>query len=545
MTALVDSEGLQLDLTQVAFTAPGSRLLVLAGEAGGLKVASAQYERGISDSLLLRRLTVVDAGGRPLPVSSALPHRIEFAGGAATLGFSGPDALSVGGDPELTVAYETASGQTGRHRLGAGWRFSWSGPGLAIAQTTRHEADLESSRAAWAEWFARRPRVRPDLQAMTDYCWWVLGANIVHLGVTGNARAVVPSKLGYVALWQWDAYFIAVGLRHGDPGLAREQISLALQFPSPDGQLPDVVHDEGVLASSDDLPPGDQERLRERGSAASGARVPLTKPPLTAWAAQQVFDADPDEAWLSALLPTLLASQDWWFAASDSDHDGLPEYAHPYSSGLDDSPVFDGPLPVTTPDLAAYLIRQDELLAGWLDARDPAAAARCRARADATFAQLLELWDPAAGVFRSRDRHGQVPAETVLGLMPLLTGRLPADVVEALLAALDDPDRHATQWPVSTVASVDPSFDPDAMWRGPVWLNTNRLLIEGLAASGHPERARELTERTLAMVAAGGGPHEYFNPHTAAKPERAVTMFSWTAALYVDLAVRASGQALR
>ena len=53
----------------------------------------------------------------------------------------------------------------------------------------------------------------------------------------------------------------------------------------------------------------------------------------------------------------------------------------------------------------------------------------------------------------------------------------------------------------------------------------------------------------LAMVVAGGGPHEYFNPHTAAKPERAVTMFSWTAALYVDLAVRASspgsGQALR
>jgi len=78
------------------------------------------------------------------------------------------------------------------------------------------------------------------------------------------------------------------------------------------------------------------------------------------------------------------------------------------------------------------------------------------------------------------------------------------------------------------------------MWRGPVWLCINRLLIEGLAASGHPERARELTERTLAMVISGGGPHEYFNPHTAARPPRAVTMFSWSAALYLDLAVGVS-----
>lgn len=61
-------------------------------------------------------------------------------------------------------------------------------------------------------------------------------------------------------------------------------------------------------------------------------------------------------------------------------------------------------------------------------------------------------------------------------------------------------------------------------------------------ASGQPERARELTERTLAMVIAGGGPNEYYNPHAAAKPPRAVTMFSWTAALYLDLAVSLSGE---
>ncbi|WP_413926318.1 MGH1-like glycoside hydrolase domain-containing protein, partial [Mycobacterium tuberculosis] len=62
----------------------------------------------------------------------------------------------------------------------------------------------------------------------------------------------MPSKIGYVGLWQWDAYFIAVGVRHGDPELAREQLDLAFRFASADGQLPDVVHERGVLATSDD-----------------------------------------------------------------------------------------------------------------------------------------------------------------------------------------------------------------------------------------------------------------------------------------------------
>ena len=75
------------------------------------------------------------------------------------------------------------------------------------------------------------PRVRADLQQMTAFCWWVLGANIVELPALGRARAVVPSKIGYVGLWQWDAYFIAVGLRHGDPELAREQLAARLPLP--------------------------------------------------------------------------------------------------------------------------------------------------------------------------------------------------------------------------------------------------------------------------------------------------------------------------
>ena len=65
-------------------------------------------------------------------------------------------------------------------------------------------------------------------------------------------------------------------------------------------------------------------------------------------------------------------------------------------------------------------------------------------------------------------------------------------------------------------------------------------MAEGLEASGYPERARELREQTVRLVVHGGGPHEYYNPRTGMKAERATTAFGWSAALFIDLAVALS-----
>lgn len=556
--------GRHLDLVQAPFTLPRSRVLVFrsdraelverggaegAAPATALRVHTSEYERGLDECRVIDELLVRDASSTPLHVTGVQPHAIEFGGGAATLTFAGSGSVSIGGagtvewtTPEGAAASVELTADAPAVRLHVGADRSVRVEAVPREASGSHDADLAATRELWLDWFAKCPVVREDLQQMAAFCWWVLGANIVELPSLGEARGVVPSKIGYVGVWQWDAYFIAVGLRHGDPELAREQLEIAFRFPSADGQLPDVVHEEGVLATSDDLPQADRDRLRRAGSqiADPNAPVPLTKPPLAAWALAKVLEVDDRPEWARAQLATIRRSQDWWFAGSDLDGDGMPEYGHPYSSGLDDSPIFDGPLPTTAPDLGAYLVLQDLELARLAERYGADAAGDPRAhreRAARTLALLLGMWDEASGRFLARAAGESVASDAIVGFMPLLTGRLPQTVVDALLAALGDPERYALPWTVPTVSAADPDFSAERMWRGPVWVNTNALLVEGLRASGHPELARELAERTVALVVHAGGPHEYFNPVTGRKARTATTAFGWSAALFLDLAV--------
>ncbi|MCC2591887.1 hypothetical protein LKO27_00380 [Tessaracoccus sp. OS52] len=485
--------GFAIDLVTIPYTVPGSRLFVLR-DGDTLTLYEAAYERALRDSVVIRGI----AG----EVERVTPDGIEFADGT-TLVISGDQACR--GDVVL------AGGQ----------------------------GDPRQHIPTPAEWLARTPQVAPRWQSLVDLCWWVLGCNTLSLGGAAQGRAVVPSKIGYVGHWQWDSYFIAIGLRHGDRELAVEQLRIAVSRQQPDGQLPDVVHEAGVLASSDDLPPGDLENLRAMASPTlAHSRIPLTKPPLTALAVSLVAPDLVDE-----FLDPILASQEWWYAASDPGNTGLPAYLHPYSSGLDDSPIFDHDAIVRSPDLAAYLISQDQLLADWLRERGrDADAERCTARAERTLGLLLEHWHPERGQFASVGEAGQeLATDAVVGLMPLLVGGLPGDVVEALLAATQDPTRFGTPHPLPTVATSDPDFSPTRMWRGPVWVNTIWLVAHGLRRQGKVAEADALERATLELVLAAGGPHEYFNPFDATKPPRATTAFGWSAALVVDMAVRARG----
>jgi glycogen debranching enzyme len=338
---------------------------------------------------------------------------------------------------------------------------------------------------------------------------------------------MTPSKLHYVGIWQWDAFFHALAYRHIEPRLARDQIRILLDHQRPDGMIPDAVHDEGTVTHLDF--PVDAD---------------VTKPPLIAWAVWKLYESDGDREFLDEIYEPIVRWNGWWFEKNDPDADGLCEYLHPFSSGLDDSPLWDGGMPVTSPDLNTYLLLQQEALgkiAAVLGLKEEADLWAKRADRLAQ-TMMAQLWDARAGLFWARRNQDLIHVVTPFSLFPLLTGRLPEEIVERLVALLTDEGKFWTRYPVPTVARDDPHYNPAQMWRGPTWVNINYLLIEGLTRCGRIDLARELRRRTLEMVMAHSDIYEYYHPETGAPGSRAASVYGWSAALFIDLALQASAE---
>jgi putative isomerase len=390
-------------------------------------------------------------------------------------------------------------------------------PGLEVA--------LNKAARRWEEWFQSAPNVREEFQEQYYYAWYVMRAGLISSRYYTTREAMTPSKILYVGLWAWDAYFHAIAYRHIDMTLAKDQIRVVLDHQRPDGMLPDAVHDEGVITELNFPITAD-----------------VTKPPLLSWAAWKLYEIDHDREFLEEIYEGVVRWNDWWFKVNDIDGDGLCEYQHPYSSGLDDSPLWDEGMPVTSPDLNTYLYLQMENLARMARVLDLNQDAEYwdQRKDDLLERMLRYLWDEPTGLFLVQLQGRPVQVLTPFSLFPLLTGKLPENIARRLVEHLKDPETFWARYPVPTVAHNDLKFTNTVMWRGPVWINVNYLLVEGLERSGFSQEAQQLRQRTLEMVSLSKDIFEYYDPETGEPSPTAAGTFGWSAALFIDLALQNS-----
>ncbi len=382
-----------------------------------------------------------------------------------------------------------------------------------------------NAEARWRDWFAKVPLVDEKYRSTYAYAWWIMANNLI--GPQGQIayEAMMPSKLSYVGLWLWDSAMHTLAYRHVDPDLARDQIRAMLAYQLADGMLPDAIYDEGVIATID-----------------HPITAEVTKPPILAWAALKLHELDPDPAFLEEIYVPLVRWNAWWFAMNDDDVDGLAQYNHPYSSGLDDNPLWDQGMPVESPDLNTYLCVQMGSLATIAEILGIEFEARMwRKRASAIVRRMIDdMWDEESGLFRALHEEEPVPVVTPFNLYPLWTGQLPNEIRDRLLGHLTNPEEFWGEYALPSVAYNDSNFDPQTMWRGPVWVNINYFLIEALRQIGELELASQLRAKTLELIMSQDSIFEYYNALTGEPPETAADVFGWTAAVFIDLAIQAS-----
>ena len=569
----------RIDITQVPFSDRGSRLLVFKSpDQDRLYVKLAERLTEVQPGLeaylfrppYIRDLCFTDEEGMPLAYRlTTYPDALFFQTrcGVFSLAFHKADTLAIGLPPGApagirfrvstqmwqqsedggslrgvrNLAYCT-NGRVLKNELGLeqeAYTVDFvvdGGRDVAIHLNIRsdHQLDcvvvpfsetLAAAERRWEDWFARVPPVAERYRERYYYAWWVMTNNLVAPLGRVTHEAMMPSKVQYIGIWNWDACFHALAFRHVDPVLARNQLRTMLACQLPDGMIPDAVYDEAVVSDID-----------------HPLRAEVTKPPIIAWAALKLDETDPDPDFLQEIYVPLVRWNAWWFSMNDDDADGLAQYNHPYSSGLDDSPLWDYGMPAESPDLNTYLCVQMGSLAMMAEALGmEAEGAMWRRRAAAVVRRMIEdFWDEGAGLFRALQNNEPIPVVTPFNLYPLWTGQLPDAIRDRLVAHLVNPDAFWGECVIPTVARNDPHYDPGTMWRGPVWVNINYFFIEALRQVGEHALARTLREKTLELIMSQPGIYEYYNAETGEPPATAASAFGWTAAVFIDLAIQAS-----
>lgn len=418
----------------------------------------------------------------------------------------------------------------------------------------------------------------------------------------GNWRGdhTVPSGQLYPHQWNWDTAFIATGRSWIDQQRAQQELEHLFTGQWSNGMVPHIVFNPEVPDDAYFPGPGFWRSSVAEDSPPDVATSGITQPPLHARAVLDIVEHASDRhaatAFAERMYPRLVAQHRYLTEVRDVAGGGLAAIIHPWESGMDNSPAWDGDLadleipPGALPryerrDLA-YAAAEDRPSnadydrfvylvvvyreTGYRDAdlrraapflvedplfnsvlrwsmeamadlatrvgEDPTPHRRAARRVGR--AMIDRLWDPATRRFCARDVRGgrRSPEDTITSLAPVLDAELPSTMVDAITEVLDSPEFRPRDAPDHFMAaSFDlgaRTFDARRYWRGPVWVNTDWLLWRGLRRHGRSRAADELADSMVGLVRRSGW-REYYSPFGG--EGFGSHDFSWTAALVIDV----------
>jgi hypothetical protein len=337
----------------------------------------------------------------------------------------------------------------------------------------------------------------------------------------------MPNRRKYPWQWLWDSCFHAIAwARLGDPRCVTELESLlALQLPS--SFVPHMGY-----------------QTNPRRSLAlwhSPGRSDITQPPMYGHALRVLAERG---FAVEHLYDAGIAGLNYLLEARRDPESGLIRVLHPWETGCDDSPRWDGWQAKPFRE-RRWNARKRELVRS-IQLRDGAAwsnpdfevcsagfsalvAFNARELGECTGSQdLLAKAGALAGAIDAQWVHARntwrdvslvgpdttTAVRTLDALFPVLVSKNP-DYVDRAFGEIFDPRCFWRPFGPSGTAADEPSFDPGRYWRGDAWPQEIYLLMLAAQRRGRPLQARELAER-LVLGCVGSSYAERWNPDTGA-----------------------------
>jgi glycogen debranching enzyme len=215
----------------------------------------------------------------------------------------------------------------------------------------------------------------------------------------------------------------------------------------------------------------------------------------------------------------------------------LPCYQHGNDSGWDNATTFDRDRVIESPDLAAFLVLQLEVLADLADELGRPGDRWKRERDGVLRALLTELWRDGTFVAVGAISARESTSTSLLNLLPLvLADRLPHQVRQSLAERVVD---HLTPHGLATEPVTSAQYEDDGYWRGPIWAPATALIEDGLRRSGFDDLADTISDRFRSLCERSGFAENFDARTGASLRDRAYT---WTAAVYLLFAADCVGR---
>ena len=418
----------------------------------------------------------------------------------------------------------------------------------AAAASAALRVSIKSLVEARLDFFAKAPKgpegIRRGPATTLAKAFSVMKANLYAPEPPIMVRWTTPCRWPHQYMGLWNSAFHSLGLMHLDLELAKEALEAVYLCQGQDGFIPQRMG------------PGQMDEN--------------SHPPILGWAAWQVYALGKmrDREFLKRSFDVAQKHTTWYMKkrrlGGEPPSRKALEYGDPFyfwksaaESGAENSPRFDGGSDFAAIDLSAYLVnecRTLQTMAQRLGYRELAKTWGTRADRIAAAARKF-LWHPERRFFFDRKPDGEwIDTWTYAGLLPIWSG-LADDAQAAHVKKHLLSEKFWAPAGVATVARDDPKFKKD-MWRGPVWININCLLIQGLRRRGWTNEADDLRTRTLELIETWyhktGTFSEFYDPdnetppaelarkggEVAATPTPVIPDFNGTAALYADLLLR-------